>query len=88
MNPSAHRAEKESDWSPTAEYNRLHSNFGQDCALQMCELLPHATIVGIDEVTGINNDLSAHPWSDRAAAGVTLNALEQPVPRLAVCVPG
>ena len=65
-----------------------HNNFGQGWAEQLRELLPHATLVGVDEQTGMINDLSAHEWTVHGAGGVTLYAPDQPVLHPSVYHPG
>jgi cyanophycinase len=65
-----------------------HNNFGQGWAERLRELLPHATLVGVDEQTGMINDLSAHEWTIHGAGGVTLYAPDQPVLHPSVYHPG
>ena len=65
-----------------------HNNFGQGWAQQLRELLPQATLVGIDEETGMINDLSDNAWSVHGAGRVTLYAPGQPVSRPTIHQPG
>ena len=65
-----------------------HNNFGQGWAERLRELLPHATLVGVDEQTGMVNDLLAHEWTVHGAGGVTLYAPDQPVLHPSVYRPG
>ncbi len=48
-----------------------HNNFGKRWAAQLTQLLSRATLVGIDEQTGILNDASGH-WTVYGAGEVTL----------------
>lgn len=48
-----------------------HNNFGKAWANQLEQLLPNATLIGIDEQTGILNDMDG-AWSVYGAGNVTL----------------
>ena len=48
-----------------------HYTFGRQWANPLIQLLPHATLIGIDERTGILNDLSGR-WTVYGAGSVTL----------------
>lgn len=48
-----------------------HNNFGKRWATQLTQLLPQATLIGIDEQTGILNDEFGH-WRVYGAGKVTL----------------
>ena len=65
-----------------------HNNFGQGWAERLRALLPQATLVGIDEETGIVNDLSDHAWTVYGAGNVTLYLPGQPISRPQVYPPG
>ena len=65
-----------------------HNNFGQGWAERLRTLLPAAALVGIDEETGMINDLSAHQWSVCGGGNVTLYLPGQPISSPAVFQPG
>lgn len=65
-----------------------HNNFGRDWAVRLRELLPNATLVGIDEETAMINDIAAHEWSVHGAGSVTLYAPDQPESSPTVYRPG
>ncbi len=65
-----------------------HNTFGQGWAERLRELLPHATLVGIDEETGMINDQSLHQWNVYGAGAVTLYEPGQPVTSPTLYQPG
>jgi cyanophycinase len=48
-----------------------HNNFGKSWAMQLIQLLPSATLIGIDEHTGMINDMNG-AWRVHGAGEVTL----------------
>ena len=56
-----------------------HNTFGQGWADRLRALLPEATLVGIDEETGMINDHSAHEWSVHGGGDITLYQPGQPI---------
>ena len=48
-----------------------HNNFGKTWAKQLIQLLPNATLIGIDEQTGMIDDASGE-WCVYGAGNVTL----------------
>jgi len=48
-----------------------HNNFGRSWAQQLIQLLPHSTLIGIDEYTGMINDTDG-AWHVYGAGEVTL----------------
>ena len=65
-----------------------HNSFGKGWAERLRELLPRATLVGIDEETGMINDLSPHDWNVYGAGAVTLYEPGKPVTSPTVYQPG
>ena len=49
-----------------------HNRFGKSWAPKLRSLIPQATLLGIDEQTGIINDASDGAWTIYGAGGVTL----------------
>jgi len=49
-----------------------HDRFGKGWVLKLRLLIPHVTLVGIDEQTGMIHDASDGVWTVRGAGGVTL----------------
>ena len=49
-----------------------HNHFGKSWALKLRSLIPQATLLGIDEQTGILNDVSERVWTVSGAGVVTL----------------
>jgi cyanophycinase len=49
-----------------------YDRFGKDWAAKLGSLIPQATLVGIDEQTGMINDVSDDVWTVHGAGGVTL----------------
>jgi cyanophycinase len=49
-----------------------HNRFGKNWASKLRSLIPQATLLGIDEQTGIINDVSDHVWTVYGAGVVTL----------------
>ena len=65
-----------------------HNNFGQGWAERLRALLPQATLVGIDECTGMINDQLGRAWSVHGAGAVTLYRPGQPLSSPQVYRPG
>ena len=56
-----------------------HNTFGQGWAERLRDLLPNATLIGIDEETAMISDLSAPNWRVLGAGDVTLYHPGQPL---------
>ena len=65
-----------------------HNNVGQGWAERLRALLPQATLVGIDECTGMINDQAGRAWSVHGAGVVTLYRPGQPLSSPQVYRPG
>ncbi len=65
-----------------------HNSFGQGWAERLRALLPQATLVGIDEGTGMIDDGPTRAWSVHGAGHVTLYHPQQPVSSPEIYRPG